>query len=92
MSNFVNKQFGLHVSQPSVSKKAYVTMEWYRYPVNTKSDAVPRFEAFPAWSALVCQIALCVPSSAAVERVFLLLKLALSKLNFNKLKIMLRHP
>ena len=62
-----------------VTKKAYAIMEWWRRSGNKIADtAVPRFKAFPAWGALIQLISLCVPSSAAVERVFSQLKLCLS--------------
>ena len=47
-------------------------MEWWH--LITSSDSVdvgaPRFKVFNSWGKLVSLIALCVPSSAAVERVF----------------------
>ena len=61
------------------TKKAYAIMEWWRCSGNDIVDtSVPRFKAFPAWGALLKLISLCVPSSAAVERVFSQLKLCLS--------------
>ena len=54
-------------------------MEWWRCTGSTNADtALPRYKAFPAWGNLLKLIALCVPSSAAVERVFSQLKLCLS--------------
>ena len=61
----------LKSEQHHVTKKAYAIMEWWRCTGNNNMDtAIPRYEAFPAWGHLLKLIALCVPSSAAVERVF----------------------
>ena len=69
----------LRSEQENVTKKAYAIMEWWRCTGNTSADtALPRYTAFPAWGHLLKLIALCVPSSAAVERVFSQLKLCLS--------------
>ena len=64
-----------------VNKKAYSIMEWWRLTTNEDSADIgtPRFKVFGSWGKLLLLIALCVPSSAAVERVFSLLKLCKSK-------------
>ena len=56
-------------------------MEWWRLITSSDSSDVgsPRFKVFYSWGRLVDLIALCVPSSAAVERVFSLLKLCKGK-------------
>ena len=70
---------GLQSEARHVTKKAYAIMEWWRCSGNKITDtSVPRFKAFPAWGELLKLISLCVPSSAAVERVFSQLKLCLS--------------
>ena len=69
----------LRSEQHHVTKKAYAIMEWWRCTGSTNADtALPRYKAFPAWGNLLKLIALCVPSSAAIERVFSQLKLCLS--------------
>ena len=46
-------------------------MEWWRLTTSSDSADVgaPRFKVFNSWGKLVSLIALCVPSSAAVEGV-----------------------
>ena len=60
-----------------VNKKAYSIMEWWRLTTSTDSSnmGLPRFKVFNSWGKMLSLISLCVPSSAAVERVFSLLKL-----------------
>ena len=60
-----------------VNKKAYSVMEWLLLTTSSNSADVgaPRFKVFNSWGKLVSLIALCVPSSAADERVFSLLLL-----------------
>ena len=60
-----------------VNKKAYSIMEWWRLTTSTDSSNIglPRFKVFDSWGNTLSLISLCVPSSAAVERVFSLLKL-----------------
>ena len=60
-----------------VNKKAYSIMERWRFTTITDSSNIglPRFKVFNSWGKLLSLISLCVPSSAAVERVFSLLKL-----------------
>ena len=55
-----------------VNKKAYAIMEWWRLTTDMDSADIglPRFKVFSSWGKLVSLISLCVPSSAAVERVF----------------------
>ena len=61
------------------TKKAYAIMEWWKYTRSNNADTgLPRYKAFPSWGRLIKLIALCVPSSASVERVFSQLKLCLS--------------
>ena len=64
-----------------VNKKAYSVMEWWRLTTSSDSADVgaPRFKVFNSWGKLISLIALCVPSSAAVERVFSLLLLCRGK-------------
>jgi len=64
-----------------VNKRAYSIMEWWRLTAEKDSADIglPRFKIFSSWGKLVSLISLCVPSSAAVERVFSLLKLCKSK-------------
>ena len=61
--------------------KAYSIMEWWRLTTNIESADIgtPRFKVYDSWGKLLLMISLCVPSSAAVERVFSLLKLCKSK-------------
>ena len=62
-------------------------MEWWRCTGAKNSDTgVARYKAFPAWARLLKLIALCTPSSAAVERVFSQLKLCLSSQRFRILQ------
>ena len=69
----------LRSEQPHVTKKAYAIMEWWRCTGTNNADTgIPRYKAFPSWGRLIKLIALCVPSSASVERVFSQLKLCLS--------------
>ena len=69
----------LRSEQPHVTKKAYAIMEWWRCTgANNADTGLPRYKAFPSWGRLIKLIALCVPSSASVERVFSQLKLCLS--------------
>ena len=54
-------------------------MEWWRCTGANNADiGLPRYKAFPSWGRLIKLIALCVPSSKSVERVFSQLKLCLS--------------
>ena len=71
----------------AVNKKAYAIMEWWRFNTNTDNADIgtPRFKAFKTWGRLIALIALCVPSPAAVERVFSLLKLCKSNQKFKML-------
>ena len=64
-----------------VIKKSYSIMEWWRLTTNEVSADIgtPRFKVFGSWGKFLLLIALCVPSSAAVERVFSLLKLCKRK-------------
>ena len=67
------------MSSPVVTKKAYAIMEWWRCTgANNADTGLPRYKAFPSWGRLKKLIALCVPSSASVERVFSQLKFCLS--------------
>ena len=52
-------------------------MEWWHLTTSTDSSTIglQRFKVFDSWGEMLSLISLCVPSSAAVERVFSLLKL-----------------
>ena len=66
--------------QDSVTTKAYDVMEWWRHSGSSNEDTgIPRYVTFSAWGRILKLVALCVPSSAAVERVFSQLKLCLSE-------------
>ena len=66
--------------QDSVTTKAYGVMEWWRYSGSiNKNTGIPRYMMFSAWGRILKLVALCVPSSSAVERVFSQLKLCLSE-------------
>ena len=59
--------------------KAYAVMEWWRHSSSSNEDTgIPRYMTFSVWGRILKLVALCVPSSAAVERVFSQLKLCLS--------------
>jgi hypothetical protein len=75
----------LRSGQSAINKKAYACMAWWREPSGSSQAALPRYEAFPHSARCVRMICLCPPSSAASERVFSLLKLALTKQQFRKL-------
>ena len=70
-----------------VNKRAYSIMEWWCLTTDMDSADIglPRFKVFSSWGKLVSLISLCVPSSAAVERVFSLLKLCKSKNKYDML-------
>ena len=67
---------------PTVNKKAFAIMEWWRQNTSVSSGDIrtPRFRVLWSWGRLVALISLCVPSSVAVERVFPLLKLFKAKI------------
>ena len=66
--------------QDSVTTKVYAVMEWWRYSGSSNEDTgIPRYVTFSAWGRILKLVALCVPSSAAVERVSSQLKLCLSE-------------
>ena len=71
----------LRSESSKVNMKAYSIMEWWRLTTNLESADIgtPRFKLYNSWGKLLSMISLCVPSSAAVERVFSLLKLCKSK-------------
>ena len=71
----------LRSESSKVNMKAYSIMEWWRLTTNLESADIgtPRFKLCNSWGKLLSMISLCVPSSAAVERVFSLLKLCKSK-------------
>ena len=77
----------LRSESTKVNKKAYSIMEWWRLTTNESSADIgtPRFKVFGSWGKLLLLIALCVPSSAAVERVFSYLKLCKSKNKYSML-------
>lgn len=51
---------------------------WRRSGTNNADQSISRYLAFLAWGVILKKIALCIPLSAAVKRVFPQLKLCLS--------------
>jgi len=72
--------------QKGVNMEAYGAMEWWRLPVSTDVNSLPRIEFFPHIGNIVKKVVLCLPSSAPAERVFSILKLVLSKQDYAKLR------
>ena len=61
----------LRTQLENVTKKVYSIMDKWRCTGNTSADTtLQRYRAFSAWGPLLKLIALYIPSSAAVERVF----------------------
>ena len=69
----------LKSGQNAVVTKSYAILEWWRRPCSPEQGSLPRWREFPAWGALLRRVALVPPTSAAAERVFSLLKIALGK-------------
>ena len=58
-------------NQPHVIKKVYAVMEWWRFTGSNNVDTgLLRYKVFPSWGRPIKLIALYVPSSAHVKRVF----------------------
>ena len=82
----------LKSGQNAVANKAYAVMEWWRRPCAPVPGSQPRWKAFPGWGALLRRVALVPPTSAAAERVFSLLNIALGKQMQSQLADRIERP